>query len=323
MTVLALPAHAKVNLTLRVVGRRPDGYHEIDTVFHELDLHDLLVVEPAAGLELVLDARAGIGMPVAAGDDNLVLRAARAYRDATGAAVRARFTLRKRIPAGGGLGGGSADAAAALRLLDALHGDRLGLPGLHPLAARLGADVAFFLRGGTQRGTGIGDVLTPLPHEALHFVLLFPPFGTATAEVYKNVKAELTRPRDPPRTLPHKGLWRSGTGLAMGFSNDLEEPAMTAYPDLDRLFRTLAVRHPDVRMSGSGSTLFLVRRSAAEADALARTLAWLPGEGVRILRTRSRRWAGLQRVARPLARAPRPPGRDVGGGGPGERGERS
>ncbi len=289
MTTLRLCAPAKVNLGLRVVGRRADGYHLLDTTFHALQLHDVLRLHPAD--TLCLDVRGdGGGLPMPAADDNLVLRAARAFARATSKTVTGRFELEKRIPAGGGLGGGSSDAAAALLLLQHRAGHPLAAETLASLALSLGADVPFFLRAGTQRAAGVGEVLSPCsPPAETHFVLLLPPFGTSTATVFKNYRAELTIagpiasiPPDNPG--PIKGL--SGSHRqGSWWRNDLEAAAMELHPELARIragAETMA-RRP-VLMSGSGSTLFLALTEAGEAARLARDLASL-APGLRVVHT--------------------------------------
>lgn len=282
---LALDAPAKVNLHLEVKGRRPDGYHEIDTVLHPLDLHDTLCAElcqvpagqPSIALEIVTEA--GTGLPVFADADNLVCRAARAFFAATGITAGVRFHLHKRIPAGGGLGGGSSDAAAALRLLNALCGDSaVGNPlspaDLLALAVSLGADVAFFLVGGSQRGRGVGADLSPLPGiPRLHFVLILPSLGTATPAVYQNLRADLTSP-------PHEASIEgdsafpdfSQLALPTGFRNDLEHSALELHPELMDLRRAIeSVGFPEVCLAGSGSTFFIALEDHLECiDAMDR-----------------------------------------------------
>jgi 4-diphosphocytidyl-2-C-methyl-D-erythritol kinase len=292
MMRLRLHAPAKVNLGLKVVGRRADGYHLLDTVFHALDLHDTLWLEdaPALALEVVGD---GGGLPVPVGDDNLVLRAARSLLRLAEMPPTGRFRLLKRIPAGGGLGGGSSDAAAALLLLQHRHGRPLGGELLSAVALELGADVPFFLRAGTQRATGIGEVLTPIdPAPSGWFVLVVPPFGTSTAAVFKNYRAELTHAqplvtvlRDKPAA--GKELWVA-SGLSERWINDLEASAQQLYPDLAHLrAAVIAAGVPLVSMSGSGSTFFAAFADRAEAEAAMHRVQGVTLPGVRVLLTRT------------------------------------
>jgi 4-diphosphocytidyl-2-C-methyl-D-erythritol kinase len=220
----AVLAAAKLTLTLRITGVRPDGYHLIDAEMVTLDLVDRLTFAPGDSLEVV--EAAGAGTPVPAGPDNLVARAMRAVDR------RAAVHLTKRIPAGGGLGGGSADAAAVLRWAGC--GDLA-------VAAALGADVPFCLQGGYARVTGIGEILEPLDFalvEGRAFTVLTPPFGVSTVAVYR-AWDELGGP--------------TGTG-----PNDLEGPALHVEPRLAEWRNRLgdATGESPV-LAGSGSTWFV------------------------------------------------------------------
>ncbi|HVF45648.1 MAG TPA: 4-(cytidine 5'-diphospho)-2-C-methyl-D-erythritol kinase, partial [Pyrinomonadaceae bacterium] len=157
--IIKLPAFAKINLGLKVLGRRADGYHEIRTVFQTISLHDRLTFETTADGRLEL---ACTDPSIPADETNLVMRAAAALRERYGAGRGARVTLEKRVPAGGGLGGGSSDAAATLIALSHLWDLKADAGGLSELGARLGADVPFFLTGGTALGTGTGTRVVPL-----------------------------------------------------------------------------------------------------------------------------------------------------------------
>jgi 4-diphosphocytidyl-2-C-methyl-D-erythritol kinase len=290
---LHLHAPAKVNLGLRVVGKRADGYHLLDTTFHALDLHDTLTLHDAAEFGLVVTGDGG-GLPIPAGDENLVVAAARRFFAAAQVSPQGRIVLDKHIPAGGGLGGGSSDAAATLLLLQHRHGQPLATEDLSALAVGLGADVPFFLRAGTAHGTGIGDVLNPIDDPPVSwFVLVVPPFGTSTAAVFKNYRAELTvspSSAKPPQGNPasRKGL-RVSSGLSTPrWHNDLEVSAEQLYPDLAQLRAVIVgAGFASVSMSGSGSTLFLAfteREPAAQAHA--RLHAVMPAT-VRVLLTRT------------------------------------
>jgi 4-diphosphocytidyl-2-C-methyl-D-erythritol kinase len=292
--VRRIRAHAKVNLGLRVLGRRADGYHELRTCMHAIALHDLLEVESAGGpstLVLLHDLEPGVppGLPVAAGDDNLVLRAARAFAARVPGARGARFTLHKRVPAGAGLGGGSSDAAAALRSLNDAAGRPLDAAALHEAARGLGADVPFFLRGGTQWASGIGDVLTPVasaPH--WHFLLLVPPFGTSTADVYRTLAAELTMPLAPASIRASDTQSSAGWTVPEDWSNDLEQAARRCAPELGALLdRTRAMVGAGVQMSGSGSCLFWAARARDDVIRARERARALEREGVALVVTES------------------------------------
>lgn len=302
---LALDAPAKVNLHLAVIGRRSDGYHEVDTVLHPLALCDTLCAElcdssiEAAGISLEVASEATTGLAVTSDADNLVWRAAQVFCDATGCQPSIRFHLLKRIPAGGGLGGGSSDAAAALRLLNQLTGLPLAAPDLRELAAELGADVPFFLAGGSQRGRGLGCDLSPLPEvPPWHFALVLPPVGTATQAVYQNLAAELTTPSSAASMRRGPAVPDfSKSVLPMGFRNDLQASALALHPQLAELRRDLeSSGFPDACMSGSGSTFFVARQDPAEcADAMAGLAVLRDRHGVELVQTGS----GSARLSEP------------------------
>lgn len=232
---VSVAAPAKLTLSLRVTGVRPDGYHELDAEMVALDLHDTLLFEPGTGLTVHAERPGPSGLgEVPSGPDNLVAQAL------TAVGREARVRLIKRIPPGAGLGGGSSDAAAVLRW--ASCGDLA-------VAARLGADVPFCVVGGRAAVRGIGESVEPLPYEERRFVLLLPPFGVNTAAVYR-AWDELGR------------TVRSGAGV--GGTNDLEGAALVVEPRLaawrDRLAEVSGARP---LLAGSGSTWFLEGTPAA------------------------------------------------------------
>ncbi|MEZ6037766.1 MAG: 4-(cytidine 5'-diphospho)-2-C-methyl-D-erythritol kinase [Planctomycetota bacterium] len=265
---LALPARAKLNLSLRVVGRRADGYHLLDTVFHTLQLHDDLVVARGDGSGVALTVRSDReALSVPTDERNLVVRALQQLQQAAGDGGGFRVRLHKRIPHGGGLGGGSSDAAAALRLGNLLLGEPLDAAALDALAVRLGADVPFFLRGGTQRGRGIGDELAPLQVPSRHFVLVLPPFGCETAAVYKIHAAMWNQGADAATVRPVTVPENRDTAVGIGYANDLEAAAEQLQPALSRLRRAIAAAGvPTTHMTGSGSTLFVPFDDADAAE---------------------------------------------------------
>lgn len=262
-------APAKLNLYLEIVGRREDGFHDIATLFQTVTWGD--DVEITRTSEPVLSCTApGTDLPT--DDRNLALRAARAYFEAGALHGGASIRLVKRIPVGGGLAGGSSDAATVLRLLEE-ETRALGEPRLSTLAARIGADVPFLLSGGTAIGTERGDVIRRLaPTPRIEVVLIMPPFGTDTAKVY-------ARAGERVRRAPAGGLDLAVAALASGVPsrireahhNDLAEAALRAFPDL--LWFTSKVERLLGRapcMSGSGSTLFDVPERGAAAEVVAR-----------------------------------------------------
>jgi 4-diphosphocytidyl-2-C-methyl-D-erythritol kinase len=270
-------ARAKTNLFLEVPRRRDDGFHELDTVFIELATADTLEFErsqePGVVLEIEGDAE------LSAGPDNLVVRAGEALRTLAGEkaeSLGARVLLRKEIPQGGGLGGGSSDAAAALRGLDALWELQTPAADLARIAAELGSDVAFFLEGGVQRGRGRGEVLEPLPlpPAPLELVLILPGFPSPTPAVYKALAPHLPSEPLEPSALLSALAAGDATALGAALFNRLEAPAFDLYPDL-AAFREQLAAAPEaegVLLSGSGSTLIALCAERAGAEALAARL---------------------------------------------------
>lgn len=270
------PAPAKVNLALHVTGRRADGYHSIDTLAVFTDLADRLDAAPAARLSLALDGPFATGL--GAGEDNLVLVAARALRAAArrrGARVAgARLVLRKELPVAAGIGGGSADAAATLRLLARLW--RLGLDetALASIGTRIGADVPMCVHARAARARGIGDLVEPLPAlPALPLVLANPGIPLATAAVFARL-ATAVNPglgRIPVRF----GGIADVAGWLAAQRNDLEAPAGALVPAIGEVRAALAARPGCLlaRMSGSGATLFGLFSDRAEAARAAAALA--------------------------------------------------
>lgn len=258
---LALSAAAKVNLTLEVLGRRGDGYHEIVTVLQSVDLADRLVLEDAPGLELRTDAPS---LPVDA--RNLALRAAQALREAAGVDRGVRIRLDKRIPVAAGLGGGSADAAAVLLGLNRLWRLRWPLDRLSGVAVGLGMDVPFFLRGGSALATGRGEKLERVSSPSLALVLVNPRVGSSTAEVYGRVTPAMYTDGARARDLVEALRSRRTVRVAESLYNGLEAAAATGHPEIGRMQAALrAAGALGVAMSGSGPTVFGVARSFEHA----------------------------------------------------------
>lgn len=285
-------APAKINLLLRVLERRPSGYHTLRTLFCALELHDELRVSPAAQLELAVSG-ADLGAP----DRNLVQRAAVAYHRELGEPPAVRLELRKRIPAGAGLAGGSSDAAATLRALQRLHGSPLDVERVTGLARELGADVPFFLSPSPLAwATGRGDRIEPLPPLPARPVLVVDPgFPVSTADAFEwldDARAASDGPvpgrghafdAGPPRA----DAWDRVIELA---HNDFEDVVCERHPPLGELLRLL--RECGARpalLSGSGSCVFGVfEDDQACADAADAVGADLPGARTIVTRTAAR-----------------------------------
>lgn len=267
-------APAKVNLTLRVTGRRADGYHLLDSLAVFAGVGDVVRAEPAAGLTLSL-AGPGAGA-LAAESDNLVLRAARALAAAAGVPARAAISLEKHLPVASGIGGGSADAAAALRVLDGLWGTRLGPARLRAIAAGLGADVPVCVESRPMRMRGVGEVLDavpPLPPFGL--LLANPRLALATPAVFKARAPGFSAEVDYP------DRWADAAALAewlRPLGNDLQDAAIALCPPIADVLAAIAAQPGCLlaRMSGSGATCFgiFATPAAAEAAAAALPASW-------------------------------------------------
>jgi len=277
-------APAKINLFLEILGKRPDGYHEIATLMVAIRLYDTLVFKEDVGGDIQLECNQS---RLSTGADNLVVRAADLLREQTGCRRGAKIRLVKRIPMSAGLAGGSTDAAAALAGLNELW--RLGLDKtqLKNLGARLGSDVPFFFGGTAAWCTGRGEMVAPLDLKmTLHLVLLCPRFELATRDVYR----EATVPANPRDGEDIRQAVREGNieGIGKGLFNCLEEPAERLCPELIRFRDRLADLKPaGVLMSGSGSTLFALCRQRGEARRLARQLRLGPEEEASVYLVRS------------------------------------
>ena len=263
-------APAKVNLYLHVTGRRPDGYHLLDSLVVFASVGDVLEATPADTLSLRVEGPFAAGL--AAEQDNLVLRAARALAAEAGVAPQASLTLHKHLPVASGIGGGSSDAAAALRLLCRLWGIAPDAPVLARLAAGLGADVPACLAGHASRMAGIGERLSAAPGlPSCGMVLVNPGVAVATADVFRARRGNWS----PPAHLP--ASWTDAATMAadlQGLHNDLEPAAVFLQPVISEVLMAVseALGCRLARMSGSGATCFGLFDDAATAECAAECL---------------------------------------------------
>jgi 4-diphosphocytidyl-2-C-methyl-D-erythritol kinase len=275
---------AKVNLFLNVLGRRADGYHELETILHPLAVHDTLYFEPRPmGIQLTCNDPA---LPV--DGRNLVWRAAERFFAAAGVRAGVRIHLEKRIPQGAGLGGGSANAAVTLRALNEMFERPLSDPALHELAAGLGSDVPFFLLDRPALATGRGECLEAQDwFPALRgcaFLVVHPGFGISTAWAYGQLarfpallKGAPGRARQVLEALQGSDVRRA----AAGFFNSFEGPAFEKFPVLELYCEFLRDRGAlAARMTGSGSAVFALVRDLAAAEAMVEPLRSRFGAGL-------------------------------------------
>ncbi|MGH9381569.1 MAG: 4-(cytidine 5'-diphospho)-2-C-methyl-D-erythritol kinase [Thermoanaerobaculia bacterium] len=313
MSSLRCRSFAKINLHLEVLGRRADGYHELSTLFQSVELHDVLEVELTTQ---------GYAVEVVEGEapedrTNLAVRAASALQARFAPDRGARIRLWKGIPLGSGLGGGSSNAATTLWALDRLLGGPASAAELLGIAAELGADVPYFLHGGTAWGTGRGDHIQPLSDLAEQEVwLVTPPVAVSTADVFARLDApygnHLT-PRETPSSIMR--LVEAGTRASadrLEAHNDLEEGVLSHYPEI-REARAVLIEAggAPVRLSGSGATLYAFFRAPVDIGALRRRLP--AGSRIVCSRTLSRQSYLASRIIDPLEGLPHMVRRDPAG----------
>jgi 4-diphosphocytidyl-2-C-methyl-D-erythritol kinase len=275
-TGLRLACPAKINLWLRVLGKRTDGYHEIESVLHTVDLADVLWLQPRQERITVRCSVRALETP-----DNLVWRAAELLLRETGRDDGVHAALRKRIPVAAGLGGGSSNAAAALRGLSTLWSLGLDERQLERYASRLGSDVPFFIRGGCALARGRGEVLTPLPSlSAAWVVIVNPLFPLSAGQVYRLLPMGLTTRRTPD-TIARR-IFETGDleEIAGRCVNDLEQGLFPRYPLLGLLKQELVNAGAlGASLSGSGPSVFGLFRTREAAQEVARSVSG-PGRAV-------------------------------------------
>lgn len=261
MQVLTLPAPAKLNLMLHITGRRADGYHELQTLFQFLDYGDELVLRPREDGQIRLLTE----LPGVDHDNNLIVRAARLLQRESGCALGADIQLTKRLPMGGGIGGGSSDAATTLVGLDHLWNTRLGEDRLAELGLNLGADVPVFVRGRAAFAEGVGERLQPVDLPEPWFLVIAPQVSVSTAEIFADPELTRNTPAITVRSL-----------LAGGGHNDCQPVVEKRYPEV-RNALSLLNKFVQARMTGTGACVFGSFPNEGEADKVRRQLpATLP-----------------------------------------------
>jgi 4-diphosphocytidyl-2-C-methyl-D-erythritol kinase len=258
-----LPAFAKVNLRLHVLGRRPDGYHELRTIFQSITLHDVLELSKLRGraIELEIDDPA-----LPNGRENLVYRAIEAMRRELNYRGGIHARLSKQIPVARGLGGGSSDAAAAIIGMLRLTGKKMPLARAVEIGSQLGADVPFFLFGGRALGVNRGDELYPLPDGPKYSVIVVSPkaIAVSTRDAFQWISSELTKRRSPTKISSFCALCWSRQEVPL--ANDFEGPVFRRHPRLAAIKRELLRQGAtEAALAGSGSAVFGLFRSSAQA----------------------------------------------------------
>lgn len=278
--MLTEAAPAKLNLSLAVTGRRADGFHELVSLVSSLALAERLDFMPGGPWRLTCDDPA---LPV--DGTNLVLKAAEAFRRHRPEVASGHFHLHKLVPSGAGLGGGSSDAAAALRLLDRTVGNPLGLAGLEAIAAEVGSDCPYFVRGRPAIMRGRGERLEALPDASVRALMgrrvlvAKPPFGVPTPEAY-GLLIKSGRYADPAAAADLAAWMREPSRDPSTLGNTLEAPVFAKYLALPTALEAVARTHAvSFRMTGSGSACFAFPGEGADPEAIRRTLVrhWGPG----------------------------------------------
>jgi len=268
--LVTVPSFAKLNLDLRVLHRRPDNFHELRSIFQTISLKDTLRIEFDFAKRTQIDLSSSIDIA-----DNLVVRAAKLLLEEIKVKAWVRFSLKKKIPMGAGLGGGSSNAAAVLLALPALAGKRIPMPELIRFAETLGSDVPFFLYGGTALGIGRGTELYPLPDlPAYHVLVVSTGVHVSTAQAYQALNRDVTNALTSPASSPilrefQTISWNLANGRLeqLPLKNDFETVVFQQHPNLAAVVRKLRRTGATcAMMTGSGSAIFGIFTSQAEAQ---------------------------------------------------------
>ncbi|MDR2869432.1 MAG: 4-(cytidine 5'-diphospho)-2-C-methyl-D-erythritol kinase [Deferribacteraceae bacterium] len=254
------PSYAKLNLFLYVTDKRPDGYHNICSLFCAIDFYDTLSISPAKSTFL---ENTGLGVPV--GKENIIMAVDTLLRQGYSLTQHFKISIHKRIPVGAGLGGGSSNACTYLELVNKAAGLGLTLEQMQDILGRVGSDAAFFLYRPMAIGTGRGEILSPFKfEEKLHFVLINPAIFISAASVYKDEKLQLTSLSD----LPKMPTSNKTDDIISMMTNDLQAPVFARYPQLSEICERLELAGAaKAMMSGSGSTVFGVFKDSATQEA--------------------------------------------------------
>lgn len=298
---ISAKAYAKINLSLDVIGKRDDGYHEVEMIMQSVSIYDELTFFPSPVTSLTTSDPL---LPI--DEKNLVLKAVRVFKEYTGITDEVRIFLQKRIPVGAGLGGGSADAAATLHALNRLWEAKLSPEELRRLAVSIGADVSFGLIGGTALARGIGEEITRLPPlPPVRVLLAKPPFSVDTGFVYQSliITSETRHPKtkDLIRTISKGDIWK---GVSF-WGNLLEDVTLKRHPEVGRIIERLKEEGLPARMSGSGPTVFALLPEGKDISKLRKALApegwwWREGrfvqEGIEIRQIKEGEWNGKKAI---------------------------
>ena len=277
MNELKLTSSAKVNLFLEVIGKRPDGYHQIETIFQEIDLHDdiLLMDTEGQGIDVKVSPSLNI-----AKEENIAYKAAKLLqKKAKQFNKGAEILIEKRIPVGRGLGGGSSNAASVLKGLNELWELGFSTKDLADLGKELGMDVPFFICGGTCLGRERGEVITPLPDlSGIDILILWPDFPVSTAEVYRSISPSLTKKNRSAKLLTGYLNTRDFEGITKHLFNRLEDVALKIHPPLGHFKKQIAsLTTGNIIMSGSGSAFFTILSSNWEEGSIKKEIRKLKG----------------------------------------------
>ncbi len=264
--IISLKAPAKINLFLEILGKRDDGYHEIETIMQEIDLADnLLFEEIQEGVVLECNDK-----HIPLNQDNLVCKAANLLLKECGIKKGVLINLEKRIPVGAGLGGGSSDAAATLKALNILWKIGLNDGELMEFAAKLGSDIPFFIKGKTSLCSGRGEKISPVEvRNKMDYIILFPHVHISTETIYKNLKIDLTIKRKDVSFFLDALKYPEVAGIGKLLFNRLEEAIYATYPDLLQVRKSLEIfNFCGLSISGSGSAFFGLCNNRQQAEVI-------------------------------------------------------